>query len=52
MLDEKTAAQTNNMIKCVNYDFKEFSDRTEYNQTWQWECKDVDSWQELDTVSH
>jgi len=50
MLDKKTAAQTNNMIKCVNYDFKEFSDRTEYNQTKQWECKDVDSWQELNTA--
>jgi len=51
MLKNASASETNNIIKCESYEFKEFKDRDEYKQTWQWECKDIDSWAEYDKTA-
>jgi len=38
MLDPEASKETNNVMKCANYDWKEFPDRTEFGATWQWVC--------------
>ena len=50
MLKTATATETNNIIKCESYKFKKFEDRNDYNQPWQWECKDIDSWAKYNEV--
>ena len=40
MLDPEASKETNNVMKCANYDWKEFPDRTEFGAqfAWQWVC--------------